>query len=274
MFQRKQFLRLFLGEKHVFQGNPLLNTRFYLVKQAVLGNRKISIVIPTFNEEKYIGKLLTTLSWQTIPRSDYEIIIVDGGSRDRTLDICRKYADKIVRQETPTVGGARNDGVKNAEADLVFTTDADCMATPYLLERVIHDFNTHPDVVMVYGVVTPIERSFKNTFLIELNNVFVKILYRFRIYMSVGANTAFRKKQFIIMRGFPAVGAGDDYGLQFRMRKTGRIMFDGGLRVYFSMRRYEKYGFGRSFYEWLYNVFSELLKRKVPPEKRYYRKLY
>jgi glycosyltransferase involved in cell wall biosynthesis len=239
-----------------------------------LAHRKISIVVPTFNEEKYVEKLLVSLSWQTIPRSEYEIIIVDGGSKDRTLEICSRYADKIVMQETPTVGGARNDGVRNAEADFVFTTDADCMVTRNLLERIIRDFNTHPDVVMVYGVVTPIERSFKNTFLIELNNVFVKILYRLKIYMSVGSNIAFRKRHFMMMRGFPAVGAGDDYGLQFRMRKIGRIMFDGRLRVYFSMRRYEKYGFAISFYEWFYNVFSELLKKNIPPEKRYYRKLY
>jgi len=265
---------MYFSEKPRFSQQPIFKYWFLFTKQAGLENKKISVVVPTFNEEKYVEKLLTTLSRQTIPRSDYEIIIVDGGSRDRTLDICRKYADKIVMQKTPTVGGARNDGVKHAEAELVFTTDADCMVTSNLLERIIHDFNTHPDVVMVYGVVTPMERGFKNTFLIELNNVFVKILYRLKIYLSVGANTAFRKRHFITMRGFPAVGAGDDYGLQFRMRKIGRIMFDGELRVYFSMRRYEKYGFGRSFYEWFYNVFSEILKRRVPPEKRYYRKLY
>lgn len=236
--------------------------------------KKISVVIPTFNEEKYIGKLLASLSRQTIPRTDYEIIIVDGGSKDGTLDICRKYVDKIVIQETPTVGGARNDGVRNAEADLIFTTDADCMVTPNLLERIIHDFDVNPDVVMVYGVVTPMERNFKNNLLIELNNVFVKILYRLKIYMSVGSNIAFRKRHFMLVGGFPAVGAGDDYGFQFRIRKAGRIMFDGKLKVYFSMRRYLKYGFGRSFYEWLYNVFSELLKREVPPEKRYYGKIY
>ncbi len=236
--------------------------------------KKISVVIPTFNEEKYVGKLLASLSQQTIPRAEYEIIIVDGGSKDKTVEVCSRYVDKVITQETPTVGGARNDGVRNAEANLVFTTDADCIATPNLLEKIIHDFNTHPEVVMVYGVVTPIERNFKNTFLVELNNVFVKILYRFKIYMSIGSNIAFKKKHFMGIRGFPAVGAGDDYGLQFRMRKIGRILFDGKLRVYFSMRRYEKYGFVRSFYEWLYNVFSELLKRRIPPEKRYYKKLY
>lgn len=240
----------------------------------MLTGKSISVVIPTFNEEKYVGKLLISLSRQTIPRSEYEVIVVDGGSKDRTLEICMEYADKIIMQKTPTVGGARNDGVANAEADLVFTTDADCIATPNLLEKIIEDFNSHPDVVMIYGVVTPIERRFKYAFLIELNNIFVKILYKFKIYMSVGSNIAFRKKYFSVTKGFPTVGAGDDYGLPFRMKKVGRIMLDERLRVYFSMRRYEKYGFTRSFYEWLYNVFHELLKRRIPPEKRYHGKIY
>ncbi|MEM1554102.1 MAG: glycosyltransferase [Thermoproteota archaeon] len=239
-----------------------------------MGVKKISVVIPTFNEEKYIEKLLISLCNQTIPREDYEIIIVDGGSTDRTIEICKKYADKIIMQETPTVGGARNDGVKNAEAELVFTTDADCIVTPDLLERIISDFNNNPKVVMIYGVVTPLERRLRYAFLLELNNAFVKILYRFRIYLSVGSIIAFRKTPFKLVKGFPTVGAGDDYGFSFRMRRTGEVMLDEKLRVYFSMRRYEKYGFAKSFYEWLYNVFNELLKRRIPPEKVYHRKTY
>ncbi|MGQ9478926.1 MAG: glycosyltransferase [Thermoproteota archaeon] len=236
--------------------------------------KKISIVVPTFNEEKYVDRLLKSLSNQTIPREDYEIIIVDGGSTDRTMEICREYADKIIMQETPTVGGARNDGVKHAEAEIVFTTDADCVVASDILERILRDFEKHSKVVMVYGVVTPLEKSLKYTFLIELNNAFVKILYRFRLYLSIGSNTAFRKKYFRMTKGFPSVGAGDDYGFSFRMRRVGEVMLDDKLRVYFSMRRYEKYGFAKSFYEWLYNVFSELLKRNIPSEKKYYRKKY
>lgn len=236
--------------------------------------KRISVVIPTFNEEKYVERLLLSLSHQTLPREEYEIIVVDGWSKDRTLEICRKYADKILMQKTPTVGGARNDGVMESEAGLVFTTDADCVAMPNLLERVVSDFNDHPEVIMFYGVVTPLEKNFKYAFLVELNNVFVKILYRFRIYLSVGSSIAFRRGHFLRVGGFPAVGAGDDYGLPFRMRKVGRIVLDDKLRVYFSMRRYEKYGFAKSFYEWLYNVFSKLLERNISPEKRYYRKTY
>ncbi|MEM1548354.1 MAG: glycosyltransferase family A protein [Thermoproteota archaeon] len=236
--------------------------------------KKISVVIPTFNEEKYVERLLVSLCQQTIPREDYEIIIVDGGSIDGTVEICRKYADKIVMQETPTVGGARNDGVKHADAELIFTTDADCIVAPNILERIIRIFDSHPEVVMVYGIVTPLEKRFRYAFLLELNNAFVKILYRLRIYLSVGSSIAFRRKHFKWVRGFPTVGAGDDYGFSFRMRRVGEVMLDEGLRVYFSMRRYEKYGFARSFYEWLYNVFSELLKRRIPAEKIYHRKTY
>lgn len=239
-----------------------------------MNTKKIAIVIPTFNEEKYVERLLISLCHQTIPREEYEIIIVDGGSTDGTVEICKKYADKIVMQETQTVGGARNDGVKHANAELIFTTDADCIVTPGLLERIIRIFDAHPEVVMVYGIVTPLERRFRYAFLLELNNAFVKILYRLRIYLSVGSSIAFRKKHFKWVRGFPTVGAGDDYGFSFRMRRVGEVMLDEGLRVYFSMRRYEKYGFARSFYEWLYNVFSELLKRRIPAEKIYHRKTY
>jgi len=239
-----------------------------------LESKKISVVVPAFNEEKYIEKLLVSLCNQTISREDYEIIIVDGGSTDRTVEICRKYADKIIVQETPTVGGARNDGVKHADAELIFTTDADCIVASNTLERIISIFNSHPEVVMVYGIVTPLEKRFRYAFLLELNNAFVKILYRFRIYLSIGSSIAFRKKYFKWVKGFPTVGAGDDYGFSFRMRRVGEVKLDEGLRVYFSMRRYEKYGFARSFYEWLYNVFSELLKRRIPPDKIYHRKTY
>ena len=55
----------------------------------------ISVIIPTFNEEENIAQCLVSLSHQTVPRCEYEIIVVDGGSKDATCEIARKYADKV-----------------------------------------------------------------------------------------------------------------------------------------------------------------------------------
>src|SRR3990172_3737337 len=91
----------------------------------------ISIIIPTYNEENYIEKCLKSLSNQTLPRNKYEIIIVDGGSKDRTIDIARKYVDKVIRQKSKGVGGARNDGVNAAKYGVIATTDADFIVSNF-----------------------------------------------------------------------------------------------------------------------------------------------
>ncbi|MBI4896489.1 MAG: glycosyltransferase, partial [Candidatus Aenigmarchaeota archaeon] len=75
----------------------------------------ISVVIPTYNEEKNIEQCLLNIAHQTIPRHAYEIIVVDGKSKDKTRQIAEKYADKIIIQTSQGVGGARNDGVATAK---------------------------------------------------------------------------------------------------------------------------------------------------------------
>jgi len=67
----------------------------------------ISVVIPTYNEEKNIERCLRALEEQTIPREDFEIIVVDGQSSDRTIEIAQRYADRVIQQVSEGVGGAR-----------------------------------------------------------------------------------------------------------------------------------------------------------------------
>ena len=55
----------------------------------------ISVVIPSFNEEERIERCLVSLTKQDFPRNDYEIIVVDGGSKDKTREIAEKYADIV-----------------------------------------------------------------------------------------------------------------------------------------------------------------------------------
>src|SRR5660398_279782 len=85
----------------------------------------ISVIIPTYNEEANITACLQSLSNQTIRRDEYEIIVVDGNSKDSTCELARAYADEVMTQTSPKVGGARNDGVLRARFDIDATTDAD-----------------------------------------------------------------------------------------------------------------------------------------------------
>ena len=214
----------------------------------------ISVIIPTFNEEENIAQCLVSLSHQTVPRNEYEIIVVDGGSKDATCEIAKKYADSVFTQTSKKVGGARNDGVMAANGEIVATTDADCILPPEWIAEVKKNFED-PAVVQCYGPVDPIEEGWGNRFSLLLANTFSRIGYYSRtFYYTLGCNTAFRKDAFIRAGMYRCIDAGDDLEIAMRLKDEGKIQFDGNLRVGFSMRRYQQYGTIHSLYEWVYIV--------------------
>jgi glycosyltransferase involved in cell wall biosynthesis len=214
----------------------------------------ISVIVPSFNEEENIAQCLVSLSHQTVDRTGYEIIVVDGGSTDRTCEIARKYADMVFIQTSKKVGGARNDGVMASKGDIIASTDADCILPPDWIERIRNDF-ADPAVAQVYGPVYPIEDSIGNHFSLFLANTFSRIGYYSRtFYYTLGCNTAFCKNAFIKAGMYRCIDAGDDIEIAMRMKDEGKIRFDGKLKVGFSMRRYQQYGTLKSLYEWFYIV--------------------
>ena len=88
----------------------------------------ISIIIPTFNEEKVIESTLCTLaSTLTLPHGG---IVSDGGSSDRTVELAAKYAAAVVVFSGPgrqTIAQGRNDSAKTARGDFFIFLDADCV---------------------------------------------------------------------------------------------------------------------------------------------------
>jgi glycosyltransferase involved in cell wall biosynthesis len=211
----------------------------------------ISVVIPTFNEEENIAQCLVSLCHQTVPRSEYEIIVVDGGSKDATCDIARKYADKVFTQTSRKVGGARNDGVNAARGEIIATTDADCILPSHWIKRISEDFK-NPALVQLYGPVYPIEEGVRNKFSLFLANTFSRIgYYSQTFYYTLGCNTAFRKDAFIKAGMYRCIDAGDDLEIAMRLKDLGSIRFDEKLKVGFSMRRYKQFGTVQSIYEWI-----------------------
>ncbi len=86
---------------------------------------KFSIVIPNYNKEKYIGECLDSVFNQDIEKDKYEVIVVEDGSNDNSLEIIKRYPVKIFYTNRKRAGGARNLGIENAKGEYVVFLDSD-----------------------------------------------------------------------------------------------------------------------------------------------------
>ncbi|MDO8589382.1 MAG: glycosyltransferase family 2 protein [Armatimonadota bacterium] len=94
---------------------------------------KVSVIVPTYNEENYIGECLKTLMSQTHP--DYEVIVVDDGSKDRTVDVASGFGIKVIHQDHKGPGLARNMGAEQSSGEILSFLDADMSFEPDFLVR-------------------------------------------------------------------------------------------------------------------------------------------
>lgn len=90
-------------------------------------NYFVSIVIPAFNEEKYIEQSLCAVRQLDYPKDRLEIIVVDNGSTDATVKIANRYADKVLVCPGVRVGAVRNMGVRHARGEIIAFIDSDCV---------------------------------------------------------------------------------------------------------------------------------------------------
>ncbi len=86
-----------------------------------------SIIIPSYNAAATIRECLEALEHQTANRSSYEVILVDDGSTDSTVEMAGEFSTvRIIRQENQGPAIARNNGAEEAGGDVVLFTDSDC----------------------------------------------------------------------------------------------------------------------------------------------------
>ena len=97
----------------------------------------VSVVIPTRNGEHSLPPLLRSLSAQSLRAERFEVIVVENGSTDRTADVAVEHGARVVREQMANRSAARNAGVREARADAIAFTDADCIATPTWLEGLL-----------------------------------------------------------------------------------------------------------------------------------------
>lgn len=112
-------------------------------------NHKVSVVLLTKNSVLTVQKSIDSIFRQT--RKPNEVVVVDGNSKDGTLEIVKKYTVKLITEPGLGFGHARNLGVKNASGDIVFFIDSDCYAEPDWIEKALPHFDSNPEIAGVTG---------------------------------------------------------------------------------------------------------------------------
>lgn len=234
---------------------------------------RISIIIPTYNEEKNIRRTLLKLNNQTLPREDYEIIVVDGNSIDKTCEIAEQMGARIIKQKRKGIAGARTDGFLLANTEFIATTDADCIVPNRWLENFLEDFQD-PRVVAVTGPTGPIEKTWKSRFFYFFIRCFNQILVFFNLQGPAGTNCAFRKSAFLKCGGYRFYPYVDDVEIAFRIKKLGKIFYDFRSFVNISVRRLEKEGYLPLILKWLKGDFYLLIGKEVKSSEKYEKQTY
>jgi glycosyltransferase involved in cell wall biosynthesis len=99
-------------------------------------NHRVSLYIPCYNAERYLERTLEGALRQTYPLD--EILVIDDGSRDRTREIASRYPVRVLSHDRNRgLPAARNTGFRSARNELVASLDADCVAEPDWLERLL-----------------------------------------------------------------------------------------------------------------------------------------
>ena len=86
---------------------------------------KVSFIIPTLNSQKFLNLCLKTIRSQNYPKNKMEIIVADGGSKDKTIEIAKKYKAKVIENREVLTEPGKTLGSKIAKGQILFYTDAD-----------------------------------------------------------------------------------------------------------------------------------------------------
>jgi glycosyltransferase involved in cell wall biosynthesis len=205
----------------------------------------ISVIIPLYNKGPYIKRAIRSVLTQTI--QDFEIIVVEGGSTDNSLEMVRAFDDPrlyVIQQVDKGVSAARNEGVQVAKSDFLAFLDADDEWMPGFIETVLRLKNTYPDAGAYFTAVKEKglnkkgsnndEKSHTYSFvpfegwegLIE--NYFLALLYGDPLYYP--SSLALCKGVFLENGGFPQGAVwGEDQDLCGRIALRNSIAFSSHI---------------------------------------------
>jgi len=208
---------------------------------------KLSIVVCTYNRDKYIGKTLEHLYHQSLAKSDLEVVIIDNNSADRTPQICQDFiqshpeaAFRYVVETNQGHSFSRNRGIQESKAELISFIDDDAFVHPSFGENIIQFFQENENVKVIGGKIIPVYEEQEPTWMSPFLLPLVSALDMGKLprpftgrKFPVGANMAFRRCVFdqyglfnvALGRKGSGLMGGDEKELIYRLKTDNASIF-------------------------------------------------
>jgi glycosyltransferase involved in cell wall biosynthesis len=250
---------------------------------------KVSVIIPAYNEQKYIFKAISSLSCQSY--DNYEVIIVDNYSTDNTklrlisfftnqskfyynplsdIYYCkvRNIDFKLVTEKKQGTSAARECGRKISSGDIIAFLDADCIVNYNWIRNGFSSLKKE-NAVAVTGAMN----FYDDTNFIRRNvSLFIQqFLYKYISYtlqffkiggIILGGNV-FVLKEYLFPLNEDLTFYGDDTDMALNLIKYGKIYFDTNLTIKTSARRFKKQGFGKTNLKYIQVFLKSIFKKQI-----------
>lgn len=241
-----------------------------------INNRKlsqtvISIIIPTYNEEQFLPKLLDCIKRQTY--KDYEVIVADANSKDKTRSIAKKYGCRIIQGGMPAVG--RNNGAKIAKGGILLFLDSDVQLDKDFLKNSINEIKKK-DIDAAGCYIHPSSSNIIDKLFFCIFNIWI-FATQFSYPNASGSGIFCKKLLHKKVNGFDeTIKLSEDMDYVRRCGKFGKFRILKTAKTFVAMRRFEKEGrlnVGiKLFLSALYRIFfgeirSDIFKYKLRDRK-------
>lgn len=227
----------------------------------------LSIIIPTLNEEKFLPRLLESIKNQVL-FDDYEIIVSDGNSSDKTIEIAKQHnclinVDKNLNHRHPS--WQRNGGAKIAHGDVLIFFDADTVLQVDFLEKAVKEFKSKNLVCAGFYFKFNPHKSYYGILAFLYN--FFCFFRQYFAPVAIGAAIISKKSAHDEIGGFDTeIKLAEDYDYCQRISSLGKFRMIKSIKLLYSSRRIEKDGFWKTAMAWAkmarYTLFAKKIKNK------------
>jgi uncharacterized protein (TIGR00661 family) len=227
---------------------------------------KISIIIPTFNEEEYLPALLDSIKEQEF--KDYEIIIADAQSKDKTREISRSYGCVVVEGGLPAYG--RNNGAKIAQGELLLFLDSDLILTEGYLKDAVEEFENKSLGIAITQMI-PLSDKKRDKILHEFANRFMIMVESIKPHGAGCYGIISRRELHQEVNGFDeSLDFGEDSDYIERIGKISPFKVLRKPHVLVSIRRLEKEGLKSLVFKYSKSTIYDFMGKKISADELNY----